>query len=240
MERAIYNLEFRPNATRLEIAGYAFERVSDYATAQSKLQYLVTSHGSDFSTTVQTGEHVHTANVTVPDNEPSPVISWQHRNATALDDIVLLLRLFTQRDVFVFNDVDDPGKPYAILADPRSSPWGGVLSCSIPYECDQRDDPYDTVDTSLSVHLPRIYDRMAEDDWKRDYSGGYFLVLLSHAIQQRLLEAAFGQCWTIWEHLFACLTDKWLSNRANRQLSSKEKIAFLLVHFGVREDLADT
>jgi hypothetical protein len=240
MERPVYNLEFRPNSTRLDIAGYSFQRVPDYADAQARLQYLVTSQGSEFSTKAQTGEHAHTANVTVPDNEPAAIIAWQHANPTALDDVMLLLRLFTHRDVFALSNNADSDEPFAIIADPRNFPWGGVLSCSIPYECDRGDDPHDTVDTSLSVHLPRIYDRMSEDDWKRDYGGGYFLVLLSQAIQQRLLEAAFGQCWTIWEHLFACLTGRWLSNRGNRQLSAKEKIAYLLVHFGVREDLADT
>ena len=44
----------------------------------------------------------------------------------------------------------------------------------------------------------------------------------------------------MWIENRLALTDRWLSNRANRQLSAKEKIAFLLVHFGVREDLADT
>ena len=239
MELPVYNLEFRPRSQRLEVGDYAFERVSNYAEQQAKLQHLVNSHGSEFSTTVQTGGHAHTANVTGPDNPPPAVIPWQHGNPSALDDIVLLLRLFTHRDVFVLDTADDDDQPFAILADPRSYPWGGVLSCSIPYECQRFDDPYETIDTSLSVHLPQIYERMQDADWQRDYKGGYFLVLLNQAIQQRLLEAAFGQCWTIWEHLFACLTDRWMSNRANRQLSAKEKIAFLLIHFAVRVNLED-
>lgn len=241
MELPVYNLKFRPRSLRLEVGDYVFERVSNYAEQQAKLQHLVTSHGSEFSTIVQTGGHAHTANVTGPDTPPAAVIPWQHANPSALDDITLLLRLFTNRDVFVLNPAPDQDDgPFAILADPRSFPWGGVLSCSIPYECQRFDDPYETIDTSLSVHLPQVYARMRDDDWQRDYKGGYFLVLLSHAIQQRLLEAAFGQCWTIWEHLFACLTDSWMSNRANRHLGAKERIAFLLIHFAVRVNLDDS
>lgn len=240
MELPVYNLEFRPYSESLKIGVYEFERVSNYAQQQAKLQYLGDSHGSEFSHTAQTGEHAHTANIHGPDNPPPSIMQWQHDKPSALDDIILLLRLFTQRDVFVLNVPPDEIDPrFVVLQDPRSFPWGGVLRCSIPYESEQTGEPYKTVDTSLSIHLPNIYERMSSPEWQREYKGGYFLVLLKHAIQQRLLEAAFGQCWTIWEHLFACLTDSWMSNRANRQLSSKEKIAFLLIHFEVRVNLAE-
>lgn len=236
MERPVYNLEFRPGSKRLEIDGYTFERVSNYAEQHKKLQFLVTCHGSEFTVTVQTGQHVHTANVSGPDSGSPSVIPWQDQEPTALYDILLLLRLFTGRDVFAF-PADQSNEPIAIVADPRVFPWGGVLVCSIPYESETGKEPYDTIDTSFQVHLPRIYDRMKDADWQRQYKRGFFLVLLNQALQQRSIETAFGQCWTIWEHLFACLTDPWMSMSTIRQLSSKEKIAFLLVHFGVRMQL---
>jgi len=198
----------------------------------------VTSHGSEFTKTTQTGGHAHTANVTCPPNVPDAIIPWEHDDQAALDDIVLLLRLFTQRDVFIPTPMPIGGEPFAITADPRCYPWGGILACSIPYESEKYDDPYKTIDISLSVHLPKIYERIQKSEWQQQYKNGYFLVLLNQAIQQRLLEAAFGQCWTIWEHLFACLTDAWMSNQANRSISAKEKIAFLLVHFGIRITLS--
>lgn len=241
MNCAVYNLEFRSNSHRLAIGDYVFERVPDYAKQQAKLQYLVGMCGLEFSTTIQTGSHAHTANVSGPDNAPPPIIPWQHARASALDDILLLLQLFTNRHVFVPNP--PPGEtdePFAIVADPRCFRWGGVLACSIPYESQESKHPYKTIDTSLSVHLPRIYEQMQDRDWQRKYKGGYFLVLVNQAIQQRVLESAFGQCWTIWEHLFACLTTPWLSDGAIQRLHAKEKIAFLLIHFGVRVDLKDS
>jgi hypothetical protein len=239
---AVYNLEFRPHCTRLEIDGYVFERVPDYSERRSKLQSLINSAGSEGYDTVRTGEHVHTANVTGPSPGPSAVIPWQFPNATAIDDILLLLKLFTQRDVFTVDfDPNQRSKPFAILADPRCFPWGGILVCSIPYESEcPTGEPLDTIDTSLQVHLPQIYGRMKDPEWRRLHKGGYFLVLLSEAIQQRSVETAFSHCWTIWEHLFACLNDPWMSASTIRGLSSKEKIAFLLVHFEIRVHLENS
>ena len=240
VELSVYNLEFRPLSMRLEVAGYTFDRIPNYSEQQAKLQHLLSSHDHEFSIKANTGGHAHTAILHCPDNCPPPVIPWQDPESSALDDILLLLRLFTGRDVFVTAEPDLGRSDIVITADPRVYRWGGVLSCSIPYECREFDDPYKTIDTSHSVHLPRIYARMQDENWQRNFKNGFFLVLLSQAIKQRLLEAAFGQCWTIWEHLFACLTDSWISRSGNRQLNAKEKIAFLLIHFGVRVELDDS
>jgi hypothetical protein len=240
MQRPIYNLEFRPGSKRLEIDGYTFERVANYREQHAKLQFLVSSFGSESRVTKQTGEHSHTANVTVPDTEPASIIPSHTTSSTALDDILLLLQLFTGREVFIGVDPSiQADEPYAIVADPRVFRWGGVLVCSIPYQDGAPDEPHRVVDVGLQVHLPRIYERMKHLEWQRQYKRGYFLVLLRQALQQRSIEVAFGQCWTICEHLFACLTDPWMSRLTLKNISAKEKIALLLIHFGVRVHLEE-
>ncbi|HEY4308097.1 MAG TPA: hypothetical protein VGN12_01495 [Pirellulales bacterium] len=238
MELAVYNLEFPLNCKTLSICGDEFSRVVDYPSRFRALQHLVSVHDPEGSREVCTGGHAHTANATTPNPIPPAAISWGFAHATALDDILLLLSLFTQRDVFVVDLSRFGDKPFAILADPRCFPWGGVLSCSVPFKgFNPTDNPTDEVDIGLLEQLPKIYERLNDEKWRKGYRNGYFLVLLKIAMQQRSLEIAFSQCWTIWEHLFACLNDAWMSNASIERLSAKEKIAFLLVHFGVRVEL---
>jgi hypothetical protein len=51
------------------------------------------------------------------------------------------------------------------------------------------------------------------------------------AFQQQFTEAAFSQCWTIWEHLFTIHNRFWLSNKQLRRMSSDDKVAFLLTEY---------
>jgi hypothetical protein len=238
VELAVYNLEFPLNCKTLSIGGYEFSRVAEYPSRFRALQHLVNMHDPEGRREICTGEHVHTANVRTPNTPLPAAISWGFANATALDDILLLLSLFTQRDVFAVNLSSAGRKPFAILADPRCFPWGGSLCCSIPYQgFNPTDNPTDVVDIGLQEQLPRIYEHLNDEKWRKGYRDGYFLVLLKIAMQQRSLDFAFSQCWTIWEHLFACLNDSWMSDATIERLSAKEKIAFLLVHFGVRVEL---
>ncbi len=63
------------------------------------LQHLVPVY-SEFDRPINTGAHAITAEVEVPAKEKKPVLEWGDKNATALDDILLLLSVFTLRDVF--------------------------------------------------------------------------------------------------------------------------------------------
>lgn len=238
MTLPVYNLEFRPNSVCMEIGAYTFTPVANYREQLGLLQHLVESHGWGGSTRIQTGTHAQTATVDIPSEDQPSVIRWPNSDASALDDIVLLLSLFTQRNVFTYTPTDEFPEPAAIIADPRMYKWGGTLTCSLPFERGGGNDPDEQHDATFEIHLPEIYARIGEQEWQATFNGGYYLVLANQAMQQHRLESAFGQCWTIWEHLFACLTDSWMSPRTVRQFNSKEKIAFLLVHFGVRVALA--
>ena len=66
------------------------------------------------------------------------------------------------------------------------------------------------------------------------------MILAQQAFRYQPLETAFTQCWTIWEHLFSVHNDRWLSDEAIRRLSSTEKIAFLLVEYGLWKEIDET
>jgi hypothetical protein len=51
------------------------------------------------------------------------------------------------------------------------------------------------------------------------------------------LAAAFIQCWTIWEHLFSVLNRTWMSDQQLRSLNVSEKLRYLLVQYGLRDQI---
>jgi hypothetical protein len=225
----------------MTIGGYRFDRVDDYAERLQRLQHTVTFH-SEFPIEAGTGAHQVTARVTLPQPEPLAILPWSGPKATALDDLTLLLSIFTGRQVFVLRGDEAERRPQVLTADPRQTLWGGVVQLSIPYEKsppqDER-DPYSTGDDGLQVHLNRVYERMGTDDWREKYRSGYYLLLFRTALLERTIESAFIQCWTIWEHLFSILNDSWMTRESIGKATSTDKIAFLLVNFAVRERLQD-
>ena len=237
MERPVYNLEFRHKSLQMTIGDYCFARVPNYHEQHAKLQHLVNSLGAEAPTKQQTGEHALTAMVVGPTTDPAASIEWPNKSYTALDDVILLLQLFTGRDVFTYEPTTENPEPVAIIADPRVFPWGGVLACSLSYESGISGNPAKEYDATLENHLPKVYELISQQTWLDTYRGGYFLVLLAAAIKQQSLESAFTQCWTIWEHLFAVLNSPWMSNETIERFSSREKICNLLVHFGIRQSL---
>ena len=94
----VFNLEFPDWCNELNIAGYCFMRVKDYAERVDRLQHLVNMH-SEFSKHAKFGSHEITATVEDSRHE-KPVLDWG-KDGFALQDIVLLLSLFTERDVLL-------------------------------------------------------------------------------------------------------------------------------------------
>jgi hypothetical protein len=218
----------------MDIAGYRFTRVPEYADRLQALQQRV-AFGSEFSIRPCTGTHQVTARVYAPGPEPPAILPWSSPQATALDDLTLLLSIFTGREVFVLRGRDSEGPP-VLGSDPRLSVWGGVIHCSIPYEKSSprdQNDPCSTGDDGLEIHLNRVYEFMRTEQWRERYRGGYYLFLFRTALQERTIESAFSQCWTIWEHLFSVLNEPWMSKSSIRRTDSSEKIAFLLVTYAL-------
>ncbi len=237
MTRPVYNLEFPSWCSEIMIFGYRFIRVDDYQQQVQSLQHLFNLTG-EFQKNVNVGAHAITANVEIPKIEEQGMLEWSGDNNSALSDILLLLSLFTSRDVFI----DKPqGKPYSnfgtFVADPRVYQFGGSLRASIPYEPRSIESEPFAYDIGFEKSINQIYELMRSDEWQQEYHQGYFLFLARMAFRHQPLESSFIQCWTIWEHLFALLNGNWLLDNQIRRLSSIEKISFLLVRYALRGEI---
>jgi hypothetical protein len=185
------------------------------------------------------GEHTITAYVELPEQEDKAVLEWSNTGATAQADVLLLLSIFSGRDVFLTESNSAAG---VFLADPRIYQGGGVLISSIPYKASPHTDPENlefTYDIGREEGLNQIYTLMRSEEWLQKYRRGYFLFLARQAFYQQPIESAFTQCWTIWEHLFAVLNQNWLSAKQIQQLDSSEKVAFILTEFALKGEIND-
>jgi len=232
-KKSIYNLEFPEYCKELDIFGYVFKRVDEYEERLKSLQNLPGGVG-EYSIDTNTGTHNITAFVEIPTKEKRAVLPWAENNAPALDDILLLLSIFTGRDVFW----DEPSdKPYAIVADPREYQWGGVLMCSLPYKA-KKITQHLSYNIGFEEGLNKIYSLIRTEQWLKKYQKGHFLLLLKHAEKRQILEAAFILHWIILEHLFTSHNRRWLSDEQIRKLSSVEKISFLLVEYALKSEIS--
>jgi hypothetical protein len=234
-KRPVFNLEFPSWCPEINIFGYRFTRVSDYKEKVMRLQHLGGSF-SEFEKKANTGTHSHTAYVEIPEKEQDSVLEWAGSNNSALMDILLLLSIFTGRDVFATEPEDNDLEEKSIgviIRDPRVFQWGGILQCSIPYKKKPIEpEPYG-YDIGFEEGINQIYKVIRSEEWLSKYQNGYFLFLVKMAFRRQALESTFILCWTIWEHLFAVLNRQWLSSKQIRQLSSVEKVSFILVRYAL-------
>lgn len=235
MRRPIYNLEFPYYCNEITIFQYLFVRDRDYPKKLNQLQQLGGAF-SEFKISPNTGKHAVTGFVNLPIPEPTATLEWSGELNTALMDILLLLSLFTGREVFAGEPETEGFGPEAVITrDPRVYKWGGILRASPVFKANS-DEPY-SCNIGFENTINRVYELIRSQKWQQKYRGGYFLFLARQAFQQQILESAFIQCWTIWEHLFAILNQSWLSSQKIRTLSSTEKIAFLLVNFAFTNEV---
>jgi hypothetical protein len=240
--RPVYNLEFPSWCQEFNIFGYHFERVDNYEEQFLKLQHLVSSI-YEFAEEPNTGTHAITAFVEIPDFEKDAILEWSGEYHSALSDVLLLLVLFTGRDIFALETQTHkkiPSIPDPIIADPRVFPWGGILRSSIPYKKQPIEPEPFGYNIGFEESLNQIYTLMRSDDWQKEYRGGYFLFLAKSAFRRQIVESTFIQCWTIWEHLFSILNDQWLSSSQIRRMSSFEKISFILVKYALVGEIDDS
>lgn len=237
MRKKVYNLEFDSYVTEINVHGYRFYRVKDYEEKVIQLHHLLKIF-SEISIQPNGGSHQITALVDTPEHEDVSVFDWGFKS-TSLDDVLLLLSIFTQRDVFAVDETLKEGD-MAITADPRQYQWGGVLRCSLPYVESERNvsrySPF-KYDRGLEQGICSIYSLIRTEEWRREYSNGYFLLLLKNAMKRQILESSFIQCWTIWEHLFSVLNRNWLSKEQIIKINSDEKIAFILTEYALKTEI---
>lgn len=231
----VYNLVFPSGCRQLPIFGYTFRRTSDYKEQVQSLQHLI-SVSREFEQPIKTGTHAITAVVDIPPTEKKPVIDWQDKNATALNDILLLLSMFTCRDVFAVNTPVVDGKR-AITADPREYVFG--LRTALQYEAAE-DEYGEKYDIGFQKRIEDVYSRMRTPEWQRTYGKGRFLPLFRAACKRQIIETSFITCWAIWEILFTLHNQAWLSEEQTSRLPAAEKISFLLTRYDIKRNLDAT
>jgi hypothetical protein len=246
MRYGVYNLEFPEWCSALTIAGCRFRRRDDYEARLLELQHPV-GLICEFVVTVNNGAHSETAIVDTPEPEVPAVLDWPD-GSTAIRDILLLLSLFTLRDVIAVGDRarGDDGEVF-LLADPRMHPKGFVLQQCLPASWQPLSDSqqgfargFTQFDNRLEVGLNQVYATTRTREWLERYRGGHYLFLLDQAVKQQRLEASFVQCYTIWEHLFSIDHQRagWSDERIRKHAASR-KIAFLLQEHGIRTICSD-
>ncbi len=239
MTKPVYNLEFPSWCPEITLFGYRFSRVDDYQQQVRRLQHLITVH-SEFEIIANSGGHAITAHVEIPEYEERAILEWTDDHTTALNDVLLLLSIFTERDVFIIESQTNEKAPTVLTADHRTYSGGGILRCSIPYKEYPLEIGPDSYDIGFEEGLNQIYTLIRSEEWQHEYRQGYFLFLARMAFRRQPLESAFIQCWTIWEHLFAITNEDWLSSKSIRQMSATEKISFLLVKYALHDEISET
>jgi hypothetical protein len=182
---------------------------------------------------MNTGTHAVTAFVDLPLKENKPVIEWGDKNATALDDILLLLSIFTLRDVFAMPEPIEKGEG-AITADSREYFFG--LRTAIKYEKGENEHG-DQYDIGFQKGIEGVYSRIRTASWQKEYGCGRFLLLFRSACKRQILETSFITCWTIWEILFTLHNQSSLSDKKIIKLPASEKISYVLTRYQIKETL---
>lgn len=251
----IFNLEFPPYIEELKIGDYTFKRVENYEKAFNGMMCLINSSGSEFNTQIKVGSHQITATVEIPQKEKKCVLLFENSKLTQIDDVLFLLTIFTDRNVFK-KDWED-SENVAIISDHRIHQYGGQLACSIQYESmwknkntgelktesEMKNIPifdYHQMNIGFEKTINKVFSLISSKKWQDEYEGGYFLFLFKSAMQRQIIETAFISCWTIWEHIFAIKNRKWLDNTTILQMSGDKKIAFILNEYFLKniDDIA--
>lgn len=242
----IFNLEFPAYISELKIGDYLFKRVKNYRITSDRMMWLVDSGGSEFGRQTKTGSHQITATVDIPAQEKPCVLLWENKKFTQLDDILLLLTIFTGRNVFKKDW--DTSEQVAISSDHREHHFGGQLHLSLKREWVYKNIRTGELKTALRVNeqtsfdhrqvnvgfeksLNQVLETISSKKWQDEYEGGYFLFLYRSAIQRQIIETSFILCWTIWEHIFAIKNRKWLDNETIERMSGDKKIGFILSEY---------
>ena len=232
----VYNLEFQCPDEEMQIGAYVFEPVDDYCDRYKALQHFISVGGGHCGgTEPTTGSHQITGQVTRPKEERAAALGWGHRDPTELDDILLLLSLFTRRKVFVL-EAEDRGE--ALIADPRLFHYGGGLGLSLPKA--KRPDPFwgDEYSIDLANGLSGVNETIRSENWQSTYGKGHFLFLFGSACHRQIIETSFLLSWTIWEHLFRLHNEHWISQRSIKNVNAREKIRYVLTHYGLVDQIS--
>lgn len=227
-EYEVYNLVFPDYVNEMEIAEYKFKRIKCYPKRLQQLQHRPPVYPfQEFSIEENPGKNSITSVVIIPKEDKDSVLPWKYKGK-ALKDVLLLLSLFSQREVFI----SELGKGICI-ANPNVFEWGHVLSANIP-KTNKFVDNENIEFKNIEQCINEVYSHIRSRDWLEKYGNGFFLLLTKSAFSTRLLEPSFILCWTIWEHLYSILKrNKKIVNKIGN--GGAKKIASLMFHYKLGE-----
>ncbi len=245
-EFIIYNLEFPEYFNEISIGDYVIKRLPEYNESHKQMMWTVNYYGGELSTEWRNGSHQATASVTEINH--SSDLAWRYTNTTKLDDICLILSIFSGRHVFAISKAKHDSNPL-LVADHRTFNYGGILKCSLPYEEEFfKEDTLETLtpeeiendeyyyvnrrDRGFITGINNILNLIESEDWKSKYADGYFLIFFEKALYRMDIEIQFLLCWIIWEHLFAVLKkNEYTEDQLENDIDGKFKIIFLLTTY---------
>lgn len=245
-QKQVFNLEFR-HANELKIGGYNFHKTEEYNEVFRRLAHHVHRVGtSETEVKPQTGTHQITTVVDIPDAEENAALPWAREGERALADVLLLLTLFTGRDVFIKDWEGD----LPIIADPRLHQWGAQFRLAPTFEEAWRNKDtgaivtkkpteyelsFDYIDIGFEKAINAVLNTIRSPEWQELYDGGYFIFLYRDMVKRQIIEKSFLTCWTIWEQIFALHNKKWLPDEDIYRLGGDKKTAFILSqYFGIK------
>lgn len=241
----VYNLVFPDYVNELRIGSYIFRRVPNYREAYAKLEHRVHSDGAEYPTRHTTGSHQIMATVEVAEGtqEPPPALPWaENEGHSQLEDILLLLELFTGRNVFVLNSGEEQNS--VIMRDPRASLYGAALHCAIEYEEVVVEDSNGWVDYTYDIGfektLNKVLTLISSSAWHTKYGDGQFMMIYKAAMAPQIIEANFILCWAVWNQIFTVRHINTLSDTQLRTTSEKDKIAYIIREYFFSQALDQT
>ncbi|MBD3672735.1 MAG: hypothetical protein HUJ26_04335 [Planctomycetaceae bacterium] len=235
----VYNLEFPEGRDELIFGDFHFIKQPDYREKYKCLSHY-SDHTGSYSAQKNSGSHQMTAQLHCDESFSKSVLFHPDIEYGILHDLIVLLSIFTSRDIALSLHDDSSNTEPLLFNDPRYFRWGGILATSIPYaEAGGSEEEYLSINVGFEQEVSRIFQLIQDDNWKERYRKGHYLRLCKSMIAQITVETAFIQSWTIWEHLFSVLNDSWLSNKALRNTKAVEKIAFLLTNYAFKHRLGE-
>lgn len=224
----VYNLEFPAYCDQVTLFGYVFKRARDYESRVKKL-HRVSGLIREFNLKPITGTHSLTATVLIPAKEVRCRLPWEQKNSTALADIILLLNLFTNRDVFSFPAKDLKGQ--ILFYDPRTYAVANMLRVGIGYKKGLPNEYGRAQNMNFERVLNDTVKLIRSRHWQRKYGRGYVLFLARQAFKYQTAESSYLACFAIWEHVFSLLNPN-LTDKQKYDTKGRMKIAFVLHEFG--------
>ena len=220
----VYNLVLPEySAETMNVAGYSFRKVDNYIKQINKLSWLEGTTYENIGIMPNVGEYIITATVVTPQVEHESVFMWAFKKSTAIRDILLLLALFTGREVFAVIQNNEELKREALTkSDSREYLWGKIIK--------------NALGNKLGEGINSIYTLIRNKEWQNKYSDGFFLLLLNAALKKQIIETSFILCWTIWEHLYS-LHNAMLCKERILRTSGYNKIKYIAKEYNVVKNL---